>query len=93
MSILSTEVIHTANLAKTTSTAFRQVEDIRLIEKVRGLDSLPLPLYEAAMVRLEHQETPLGSLGQLMEPPIGKSGINHRLKKILEMAEGLGWKG
>ena len=77
----------TANLAKTTSTAYRQVEDIRLIEKVRGLDSLPTPLYEAAMVRLQYQEMPLANLGKMMEPPIGKSGINHRLNKISAIAD------
>ena len=77
----------TANIGKTVSTAVRQIEDINLIEKHIGLENLPQPLQEIAAVRLEYPDTPLGSLGQYLDPPIGKSGVNHRLKKLAKIAE------
>ena len=79
----------TANLNKTVSAA---VEQIRCIEKIRdtaGLDSLPWPLQEMAAVRLEHPDTPLKDLGSLLDPPVGKSGVNHRLRKLVQIAEEL----
>ncbi len=77
----------TANIGKTVSTAVRQIEDINLIEERLGLDNLPQPLQEIAAVRLEYPDTPLGSLGQYLDPPIGKSGVNHRLKKLAKIAD------
>ena len=79
----------TANISKTVSTAVRQIEDINLIEERLGLDNLPIQLQEIAQVRLEYPDTPLGSLGQYLDPPIGKSGVNHRLKKLAKIAEDL----
>ncbi|MCR4568020.1 MAG: DNA-binding protein WhiA [Pseudobutyrivibrio sp.] len=79
----------TANISKTVSAAVRQIEDIHLIESKLGLDTLPEQLQEIALVRLEHPDTPLGDLGQYLDPPIGKSGVNHRLKKLAKMAESL----
>ncbi|MCR5580887.1 MAG: DNA-binding protein WhiA [Pseudobutyrivibrio sp.] len=79
----------TANIGKTVSAAVRQIEDINLIEEKLGLDTLPEPLQEIAQVRLEYPDTPLGNLGQYLDPPIGKSGVNHRLKKLAQIANNL----
>ena len=77
----------TANISKTVNTAVRQIEDINLIEVKLGLENLPEQLQEIAQVRLEYPDTPLGSLGQYLDPPIGKSGVNHRLKKLATIAD------
>ena len=79
----------TANISKTVNTAVRQIEDINLIEVKLGLETLPEQLQEIAQVRLEYPDTPLGSLGQYLDPPIGKSGVNHRLKRLAAIAETL----
>ena len=79
----------TANICKTANAASRQVADIELIQRVQGLDSLPGPLREMAQVRLEHPEEPLADLGNYLDPPVGKSGVNHRLRKLSEIAESL----
>ena len=79
----------TANIGKTVSAAVRQVEDIQLIEKKIGLSNLPQSLQEIARVRLEHPDMPLKDLGELLTPPVGKSGVNHRLRRISEIAEKL----
>lgn len=77
----------TANLNKTIGAAFRQVESIKLIERTVGIEALPERLQEIAKVRLLHQEASLKELGELLEDEkISKSGINHRLKKIDELA-------
>ena len=79
----------TANLGKTVSAA---VEQIRAIEKIRntvGLDTLPAPLLEMAAVRLENPDTSLKDLGNLLDPPVGKSGVNHRLRKLKQIADEL----
>ncbi len=77
----------TANLNKTIGAAFRQIESIQLIQNTIGLDALPKRLQEIAEVRVKHQEASLQELGQMIESgPISKSGVNHRLKKIDEMA-------
>ena len=79
-----------ANLGKTISAAVKQVEDIKFIDSTVGLDSIPEGLAEIAKKRLEYPEASLKELGGLMEPPLGKSGVNHRLKKLSELAENLG---
>lgn len=79
----------TANINKTVSAAAKQAEDIRYIEEHKGLASLPDTLYEMACVRLEYPEATLKELGELLVPPVGKSGVNHRLRKISEYAEKL----
>lgn len=76
-----------ANLDKTINASVRQVENIMLIEQARGLSSLPEKLRELARLRLENPEFSLIELSELLDPPIGKSGINHRFKKIEEIAE------
>ena len=79
----------TANIGKTVSTAVRQIEDINLIDQHIGLENLSEQLQEIAKVRLEYPDTPLGALGQYLDPPIGKSGVNHRLKKLAKIADDL----
>jgi DNA-binding protein WhiA len=79
----------TANLNKTIDAAYEQVAKIEAIEAMLGIDSLPEKLQEVARVRLENPDATLKELGELMDPPIGKSGVNHRLKKIIEIAEKL----
>lgn len=79
----------TANINKTVNAAVKQIADIELIRDTVGLDKLPKSLYEMALVRLEHPEAPLKELGNYLNPPVGKSGINHRLRKIAAFAEKL----
>lgn len=79
----------TANLNKTVSAAVRQVEDIRYIESRRGLHELSEGLEETARLRLEHPDASLKELGDMMSPKVGKSGVNHRLRKLSLMAEQL----
>ncbi|WP_085991377.1 DNA-binding protein WhiA [Oceanobacillus senegalensis] len=78
----------TANLNKTIGAAFRQIENIKLIENTVGLDKLPEKLQEVARLRVQHQDVSLKELGELITSgKISKSGVNHRLKKIDEFAE------
>ena len=79
----------TANISKTVNAAVRQVEDIQYIMNTKGLSSLPENLQEIAQVRLEHPDMALKDLGTLLTPPIGKSGVNHRLRRIGEIADKL----
>lgn len=78
----------TANLNKTIGAAFRQIENIKLIESTVGLDQLPEKLQEIARLRKEHEDVSLKELGELVSNgKISKSGVNHRLKKIDEFAD------
>lgn len=77
----------TANIAKTVTAAARQMEDIEYLRDYYGLRNLPKTLREMAEVRLENPDAPLKELGDCMNPPIGKSGVNHRLRKLGELAE------
>lgn len=79
----------TANISKTVNAAVKQIADIELIRDVDGFDNLPLPLREMAQVRLEHPEAPLKDLGKYLDPPVGKSGINHRLRKLSAIADAI----
>ncbi|VDG98847.1 DNA-binding protein WhiA [Sporosarcina sp. ZBG7A] len=78
----------TANLNKTISAAQRQVENIKLIQSTIGLDQLPDRLQEIAHLRVEYQDITLKELGEMVSGgPVSKSGVNHRLRKIDEIAE------
>jgi DNA-binding protein WhiA len=77
----------TANQQKIARTSVQQIEDILLIKNTMGLASLPKKLEELCMARLTYPEAPLAELGNYMSPKIGKSGVNHRLKKIIAIAE------
>jgi DNA-binding protein WhiA len=79
----------TANIGKTVNAAVRQIEDINLISERIGLENLPVQLQEIANIRLAYPDTPLADLGQLLDPPIGKSGVNHRFKKLAAIAKEL----
>lgn len=76
----------TANLNKTVVAAVSQKNDILLIKDHIGFEQLPDNLREMALVRLEYPEASLKELGALMDPPVGKSGVNHRLRKLSEIA-------
>jgi len=79
----------TANINKTVSAAIRQIEDIRYIEETTGFSSLPEPLEQMARLRLQYPEASLLELGKMLTPVVGKSGVNHRLRKLKEIAEDL----
>ena len=79
----------TANINKTVSAAVKQIDDIRYIQETKGLDKLPEGLKDMALTRLTYPEASLKELGSLLTPPVGKSGVNHRLRKLSEMAEEL----
>ncbi|EIT87025.1 hypothetical protein A374_02189 [Fictibacillus macauensis ZFHKF-1] len=77
----------TANLNKTVGAAMRQVENIKFIESEVGLEILPDKLREIAELRVAHQEITLKELGEMVSSgPVSKSGVNHRLRKIDEIA-------
>lgn len=77
----------TANAKKLADASTRQIEDIKFLRDSGGLANLPDQLKEMAKVRLENPELPLKDLGALLDPPIGKSGVNHRLRKLSELAD------
>lgn len=79
----------TANINKTVSAAVRQLEDIVYIRDTLGFDKLPDGLRDVALTRLENPEVALKELGGLLEHPVGKSGVNHRLRRLSEIAEKL----
>lgn len=78
-----------ANINKTVSAAHRQIEDIEYIESQIGLRRLPVNLQDVARARLERPDASLKELGEMLEPPVGKSGVNHRLRKLGQMARDL----
>lgn len=79
----------TANINKTVNAAVKQMDDIIYIRDTVGLHRLPENLEETAMVRLEYPQASLKELGALLSTPVGKSGVNHRLRKISSIAEQL----
>ena len=79
----------TANIKKIVRASGRQVEDIRYIAAQIGLEKLPPPLRQMAEVRLEYPDVSLQELGEYLDPPVGKSGVNHRLRKLSVIAENL----
>lgn len=79
----------TANLSKTVDASARQVEDINFIFESKGMDSLSKQLKDVALVRLQYPEASLKELGVMLSPKVGKSGVNHRLRKISVIADHL----
>ena len=77
----------TANIKKTVTTACRQIDDINYIIENEGLEYLPDKLQDIATLRVENPDASLQELGQMLEPQLGKSGVNHRLRKICQIAE------
>ena len=78
-----------ANIDKTVMAAGNQLDAVRKIEETCGLSALPEELQEVAKLRWENPELSLRDLGELMDPPLTRSGINHRLQRILKFAENL----
>lgn len=83
----------TANLSKTINASIRQVENIEYIDNRIGIDKLPKNLQEIARLRLENRDASLKELGTMLKSPVGKSGVNHRFRKIENIAEDLRRKG
>ena len=79
----------TANIHKTVSAAVKQMQDIAYVRDHLGFDKLPDGLKDVALTRLKYPEATLKELGTLLEEPVGKSGVNHRLRKLSEMADKL----
>ena len=82
-----------ANMNKTIDAAVRQKNNIELIQKHYGLEQLNEGLRAVAEARLNYPEISLKELGSVMDPPLGKSGINHRMRKLEELADELRAKG
>ncbi len=78
-----------ANIGKSVQAAQRQLEDIRFLERTGALRKLPESLRTMAELRMEYPDISLQELGEKARPPIGKSGVNHRLRRISEAAERL----
>lgn len=83
----------TANINKTVSAAVKQIEDITYIRDTIGLQQLPPGLCQIAGLRLERPDASLKELGEALDPPVGKSGVNHRLRKLSTLAEKLREEG
>ncbi|HWQ89265.1 MAG TPA: DNA-binding protein WhiA [Desulfitobacteriaceae bacterium] len=77
----------TANLNKTVVASVRQIDNINLIAETIGLAALPPALRDMAELRIESPDASLKELGEMLTPKVGKSGVNHRLRKIDELAE------
>ncbi|MCH5258777.1 MAG: DNA-binding protein WhiA [Lachnospiraceae bacterium] len=79
----------TANISKTVTAASKQIEDILLIRDKYGFENLPENLRQMAEIRLEYPDAALKELGGYLEPAVGKSGVNHRLRRLSEIADGI----
>ena len=79
----------TANINKTVDAALSQINAIKFITQEVGLSGLPKSLKDVAELRLGNETLSLTEIGQLLDPPVGKSGVNHRLRKICKIAEKL----
>lgn len=75
-----------ANINKTVNAAQKQLDDIKYIEQTKGFESLSDSLREMAELRLAEPEASLKELGEMLNPPVGKSGVNHRLRKLSSIA-------
>jgi DNA-binding protein WhiA len=79
----------TANISKIVNTSVRQIEIINKIDRIIGINSLPENLREIAIIRRDNPEASLKELGEMLGNSIGKSGVNHRLRKIEEIGRNL----
>ncbi len=77
----------TANISKTVTAASKQIEDILLVRDKYGFENLPDNLRQMAEVRLEYPDAALKELGGYLDPVVGKSGVNHRLRRLSEIAD------
>lgn len=78
-----------ANISKTVSAANKQIEDIQYIKEHYGFDDLSENLRQVAEARLAYPDATLKELGEYLVPPVGKSGVNHRLRKLSELADSI----
>ena len=78
-----------ANINKTVSAARKQIEDIEFIKNTVGLEQLPMNLRDVAYARLEEPDAALKELGEMLQKPLGKSGVNHRLRKLSSIAQNI----
>ncbi|MCQ4735932.1 DNA-binding protein WhiA, partial [Anaerotruncus colihominis] len=79
-----------ANITKTVEAALEQISAIRLIESSSGIQALDEDLRELARLRLENPDLSLRELGQALQTPISRSGVIHRLRRILMFAQDIG---
>ncbi len=82
-----------ANIAKMLEAADRQMRAVDVIERTIGLNALPEALREIAIERARHEEASLEELGAMLEPPVGKSGVYHRLRRIEAIARSIEQQG
>ena len=78
-----------ANITKTTEAAIRQQQDILYIKDNMGFGNLSEQLQEIAQLRIRYSDASLKELGDMLHPPLGKSGVNHRLRRLSEIADNL----
>lgn len=84
----------TANLGKIVNASLKQVDFIKHLDNTTGIENLPAGLKEIARLRLEFPEASLTELGNMLTPPLGKSGVNHRLRKLEKIAKDkMGYEG
>lgn len=83
----------TANLNRIVNASVDQINDIKLLKNLNKFEELPDYLKQVAYLRLENPDASLKALGEMLEKPLGKSGVNHRLQKIHEIAEELRKQG
>ena len=79
----------TANINKTVNAAVKQMEDIKLVRQKIGFEQLNEGLAQVAELRMQYPEATLKELGMMLNPQVGKSGVNHRLRKLSQIADGL----
>ena len=77
----------TANLNKTINASIEQIEAIRKLKDTGSFEKMDEPLKEVAQMRLENPNASLVELGKMLKNPVGKSGVNHRLRKLCEIAD------
>ena len=78
-----------ANIAKSVSAAQEAIEAIQFLNDKKELEQLPIQLTDIARLRMENPEATIKELGELLDPPLGKSGVNHRIRKLVELAKRL----
>ena len=83
------ENLDLANVDKAIKAASAQIDSINKIIEKKGLDYLTPKLQEVALARLDNPDIGIEELGKIMDPPLSKSGVNNRLRKITEIAKGL----
>ncbi len=76
-----------ANVGRSVEASIRQLEDIRLIDEERGLTALPPALREVARLRIQNPDMSMEELGQALTTPVSKSAVNHRMRRLAEMAQ------